>query len=96
MDFIHINLGEGTRNLRIEPDQSGVPNRFKIFSEAGDDSWREKENIDIEEIPVDNLLGTITIRNQKDFTFDGKGALSGEDLLFIAGHITKHPAFKPL
>ena len=96
MDTIKINLGEGTRCLRIEPDQnhSGIQNRFKIFSENDDETWRDKDNIDIEEIPVDDLLGVITIRNAKDFTFDGKGNLSGEDLLFIANHITKHPSFK--
>ena len=98
MDNIRIDLGEESRSLRIEPDHSsaGIANRFRIFTEQDDDGWRDKENIDIEDIPVDNLLGVMTIRNAKDFTFDGKGALSGEDLLFIARHIVNHPSFKEI
>lgn len=96
MNTINIDLGEGSRSLRIEQDKSNpaISKRYRIYANNEDDTWREKENIDIEDIPVDDLLGVITIKNAKDFTFDGKGALSGEDLLFIANHITQHPSFK--
>ena len=96
MENLRIDLGEGSRSLRIELDNSspGIANRYRIYTDQEDDTWRSKENIDIEDIPVDNLLGVMTVRNAKDFTFDGKGALSGEDLLFIARQITNHPSFK--
>ena len=96
--MIKIDLGEGSRTLRIEKDTSGIgiSNRYRIYTEKEDDTWRQKENIDMEEIPVDDLLGVMTIRSAKDFTFDGKGALSGDDLLFIASHITRHPAFNEI
>jgi len=95
MNNFKIDLGEGSRSLRIEHDDStGVANRYHIYTDQDDDTWRDKENLDIEDIPVDDLLGVMTIRNAKDFTFDGKGTLSGEDLLFIAKHITNHSSFK--
>lgn len=96
MNIINIDLGQGSRSLRIEQEKSnlGVSKRYRIYTNQEDDTWRNKENVDMEEIPVDDLLGVITIKNAKDFVFDGKGALSGEDLLFIASHITNHPSFK--
>ncbi|WP_423146199.1 hypothetical protein [Rubrolithibacter danxiaensis] len=94
MESFMITIGP-ERGLRIEPDthsDSASENqgkRFKIFRLEGDD-WMDDDNLDIEEVPVDNFLGVITVKTFKDFTFEGNGAFSGNDLLLIAGEIMKH------
>lgn len=98
MKSFEVQIGPEQRILTIEPvqnkdGQEGAGRQFKIF---GDTNSQWLENEQAEDVPAGNYLGTITVHSDKDFTFDGAGDFSGDELLGIAAQITRHPSFKNL
>jgi len=92
MESFVVTIGQSQRQLNIEPQaQTGV---YKIYAVDRAEDWIDHESARSVDIPSDGLLGTITVKGEHDFDFDGVGAFSGQDLLGIAAQITLHPSFQ--
>ncbi|MBS7564658.1 hypothetical protein KHS38_09605 [Mucilaginibacter sp. Bleaf8] len=91
MEPFEIPVGPSQRQLRIEPQSDS--NTFKIFAVDTYQDWIDHEQARSVDIPADGLLGTIKIKSERDFTFDGVGAFSGDELLGIAAQIVRHPSY---
>ncbi len=90
METFEIPVGQSQRLLRIEP-QAG--NAFRIYAVDKAEDWLDEEMARSVDVPEDGLLGTITVKGEKDFNFDGTGAFTGQDLQSIAAQIVRHPDF---
>jgi hypothetical protein len=95
MESFEVIIGPEQRKLTIEPlstDEGGdSPRKFKIIDNQRNEEWLKNQSE--EDVPTDNVLGVLSVESEKDFTFDGSGDLSGNDLLAIAAQITRHPSF---
>lgn len=92
METFVVTIGQSQRQLSIEPqDQTGT---YKIYAVDRSEDWIDHEQARSVDIPSDGLLGTITVRGEHDFNFDGVGSFSGQDLLGIAAQITLHPSYQ--
>ena len=89
-ESFEININRETRTgVRINPDHTNhAINRFKIYA-LDESGILDEENLDSGNITADGYLRTITVNSLKNFTFDGEGILSGNDLHFIAQEIVK-------
>jgi hypothetical protein len=88
MDTFQITIGADQRRLNIVPqDKQGA---YKIYAADLNDELVNSDTPDPDSFPVDNLLGTIDVRSEKDFTFEGPGAFSGDELLGIAAQLIIH------
>jgi hypothetical protein len=98
METFVIFIGANQRKLNIEPQlaasivEEGRTNKFKIYS-ADNVELLERAIRNTGDVPVDDLLGTMTIKSEKDFTFEGDEPFSGEELMGIAAQIIRHPTF---
>ncbi|WP_345955182.1 hypothetical protein [Mucilaginibacter sp. PAMB04168] len=92
METFEIPVGPSQRLLKIEPQ--GTTNTYKIFAADRAQDWIDHEQARSVDIPDDGLLGTITVRSDRDFDFEGGGAFSGDEILGIAAQITLHPSFQ--
>ena len=92
METFEVTIGQSQRKLRVEP-QAETGN-YKIFAVDPTQDWIDHEQARSVDIPLDGLLGTITVRSEHDFNFDGVGSFSGQDLLGIAAQIVLHPSFQ--
>lgn len=87
MESFSININnDNNSGVRIEQDQTSFL-KYKIY--RNEDNWMDNKTLETEDVPVDDFLGTITVNDAKDFTFEGQGNLSGNDLLLIASEIIK-------
>lgn len=89
-----LSLPEINRSLKIEP--ASRENTFKIYHDGDwslSDLDHEELELELEEIPDNPLLGILHIRSLKDFTFEGKGVLSGDDIRFLVNYLINHPSF---
>lgn len=92
MKAFEIRVGQGQRLLLFVPQEA--VNTFKIYAADKADDWIGYEQSRSVDVPVDGLLGTITVQSEHHFEFDGAGALTGQDLASIAAQIVKHPQFR--
>lgn len=91
MDTFEIPVGQSQRLLRVE---TTAHNRtYKIYAADKAEDWLDEEQARSVDIPADGLLGTITVKGEKEFTFDGSSAFTGQDLQSIAAQIVRHPSF---
>lgn len=93
MESFEIPVGQGQRRLRLVPAQDA--HTFKVYAVDPAEDWLDYQQARSVYVPADGLLGTITIRGEKDFTFDGVGAFTGQDLQSIAAQVVRHPEFSP-
>ena len=96
MESFEVQIGEQQRKLIIEPvraqeSETTPVNNYRIFAKDSNSEWLSKDSA--QDVPTGNYLGSITVNSDKDFTFDGGGDFSGNDLLAIAAQITRHPSF---
>jgi hypothetical protein len=92
MKSFEIPVGQSRRLLKFEPQEKA--NTFKIYAADRAEDWIDREQARSVDIPVDGLLGIITIRNTHQFDFEGVGAFTGQDLSNIAAQIVQHPQFR--
>jgi|GEM_PF-6701377 len=96
MNPFKLSIPEINRSLTIEP--LDTVNTYKIYDDTDPsfpDSDNEESELELEEISDNPMLGVLHINNAKDFTFEGQGLLSGDDLRFLVGFLIKHPSFQP-
>jgi hypothetical protein len=91
MESFEIQVGQGQRRLRIEPAQD--TNTFKIYAADPAEDWLDYEQSRSIDVPDDGVLGTLTVKSEKDFEFNGIGAFTGQDLQSMAAQIVLHPDF---
>jgi hypothetical protein len=92
MESFEIPIGPSQRRLKIEPQpQTGT---YKIYAADPIADWMEHEQTNMVDLPADGLLGSITIRAEHDFDFDGAGVFSGDEVLGIAAQLVRHPSFQ--
>jgi hypothetical protein len=89
MEKFEITIGQSRRGLRLEQQQNA--NTFKLFAADPVDDWFGYERPRSVDIPADGCLGTITVRGENDFDFEGAGAFTGQELQSIAAQVTRHP-----
>jgi hypothetical protein len=92
METFEIPVGPSQRLLKIEPQ--GANHTYKIFASDPALDWIDHELARSVDVPADGLLGTITVRSERDFDFDGVGAFSGDEILGIAAQIVRHPSYQ--
>lgn len=92
METFEVAVGQSQRQLRIEPQ--GTNNVYKIFAVDPALDWIDHEQARSVDVPEDGLLGTITVRSERDFDFDGVAAFSGNEVLGIAAQIVRHPSYQ--
>ena len=91
MEVFEIAIGQSRRRLTIEP--GAQENSFRIYAADKAEDWLNDEQARSVDIPAGGLLGTITLKGEKNFEFDGTGAFTGEDLQSIAAQIIRHPSY---
>lgn len=87
MDTFQITIGADQRLLKIVPQKPGT---YKIYAADLNEELVNTGSIDPDSFPIDGLLGTIEVRAEKDFTFEGPGSFSGDELLGIAAQLVIH------
>jgi hypothetical protein len=92
METFEIAIGQSHRQLRIEPQPA--TGAYNIYAVDRAEDWIDHEQARSVDVPADGLLGTITVKSERDFNFEGAGAFSGQDLLSIATQITLHPSYQ--
>ncbi|HEY9002772.1 MAG TPA: hypothetical protein VIM89_15560 [Mucilaginibacter sp.] len=92
METLEITIGQSKRGLCLEPQEQ--PNTFKIYALDPVQDWFEHERPRNVDLPVDSCLGTITVRDETDFDFEGAGAFTGQEMQSIAAQVSLHPLFK--
>lgn len=92
MKPFEITVGQSQRELRLEPQPQ--TNAFKIYALDAARDWIDHEQSRDVDLPEDGSLGIITVHSEKDFTFDGTGAFTGQELQSIAAQVSQHPQFK--
>jgi hypothetical protein len=90
MEDIEIAVGQSQRRLRLKPQQN---NLYQIFAVDPAEDWLSYQQARSVDTPADGVLGTLTIKSEKDFEFDGIGAFTGQDLQSMAAQIVRHPSF---
>jgi hypothetical protein len=93
MKDFELRVGQSQRLLKLVPQPKA--NTFKIYADDKAEDWIDYEQSRSVDVPVDGLLGTITVYSEHHFDYDGAGALTGQDLSGIAAQIAMHPQFKP-
>jgi hypothetical protein len=92
MESFEIPIGPNQRQLKIEQQpQAGT---YKIFAVDAIEDWIEHGQSNMADIPADGLLGTITLRSEHDFDFEGAGVFSGDEVMGIAAQIVRHPSYQ--
>lgn len=91
METFEIPVGPSQRLLKIEPQ--ATHGTYKIYAADPYQDWVDREQQRSVDLPPDGLLGTITIRSERDFDFDGAGYFMGDELLGIAAQVVRHPSF---
>jgi hypothetical protein len=92
METFEIAIGQSHRQLRLQPQ--GANGAYHIYAVDRAEDWINHEQARSVDVPADGLLGTITVRSDKDFDFDGVGAFTGQDLLSIAAQVVLHPSYQ--
>lgn len=98
MEKFEVQVGAKQRKLTVEQvfdDCEHSSKCYKLYDNDVNDDWLDGQDTENEtDVPVDSYLGTMVVKADKNFTFDGPGHLSGNDLLVIAAQITRHPSFE--
>jgi len=92
METFEVAVGQSQRQLRVEPQAEH--NVYKIYAADPALDWIDHAQARSVDVPEDGLLGTITVRNERDFDFDGVAAFSGNEVLGIAAQIVRHPSYQ--
>jgi hypothetical protein len=92
METFEVAVGQSQRQLRVEPQAAN--NVYKIFAVDPALDWIDHEQARSVDVPENGLLGTITVRSEHDFDFDGVAAFSGNEVLGIAAQIVRHPSYQ--
>ena len=88
MDTFQITIGANQRRLNIVPQNK--QGSYKIYAADLNEELVSTGVPDPDSFPIDGLLGTIDVRSEKDFTFEGAGGFSGDELLGIAAQLIIH------
>ena len=91
METLELTIGQSRRQLRLIPRTEQT---FDIYAVDKAEDWLDHERARQVDLPEDGRLGTITVRTERDFDFDGVGAFTGQELQSIAAQLTRHPSFK--
>lgn len=98
MEKFEVQVGAKQRKLTVEQvseDCEQSSKCYKLFDNDPNGDWLDGQDTENEtDVPVSSYLGTMVVKADKNFTFDGPGHLSGNDLLAIAAQITRHPSFE--
>jgi hypothetical protein len=92
METFEVAVGQSQRQLRVEPQAAN--NVYKIYAVDPALDWIDHEQARSVDVPENGLLGTITVRSERDFDFDGVAAFSGNEVLGIAAQIVRHPSYQ--
>jgi hypothetical protein len=92
METFEVAVGQSQRQLRVEPQAAN--NVYKIFAVDPALDWIDHEQARSVDVPENGLLGTIIVRSERDFDFDGVAAFSGNEVLGIAAQIVRHPSYQ--
>ncbi|GAB2703764.1 hypothetical protein GCM10027037_32060 [Mucilaginibacter koreensis] len=90
MEDFEIAVGETQRRLKVQA-QGG--NTYQIYAVDPAEDWLNYQQARSVDTPADGVLGTITVKGEKDFEFNGIGAFTGQDLQSMAAQIVRHPSF---
>ncbi len=91
MEDFEITAGETRRRLKLQPQEQA--NTYKIYAADPAEDWLNYQQARSADTPADGVLGTITVKGEKDFDFNGIGAFTGQDLQSIAAQVVLHPSF---